>query len=227
MARRARAMCPRWGGSKLPPSKPIFIGSEHNAAGDFEYREGMGRTAWIGLGANLASRAGAPQQTLLAAMDDLQGAGKVVRRSSLYRTEPVGIAGQPAFVNAAAQLETDLEPEALLDFLLMVERGYGRDRSREVPGGPRTLDLDLLLIDDLVVQTARLKIPHPALGERRFVLAPLVEIAREVRHPVIGATMADLLAAVPNEGPNRRNAVRKLADGQPWALYPASMRRTP
>jgi len=171
--------------------------------------------AFVGLGANLASPAGAPQATVRAAMDDLGGAGRVTARSHLYCTEPVGAAAQPAFVNAAVRMETDLGPEELLDFLLAVERRYGRERSRDVPKGPRTLDLDLLLMDDEVLDLPRLTLPHPALAERRFVLAPLSEIAPEVRHPVLGGTMAELLAELPDAGPNRKDAVRELGAERP------------
>lgn len=148
-------------------------------------------------------------------MDGLAAAGRVTARSSLYRTQPVDYAAQPAFVNAAVQMETELEPEALLDFLLAVERRYGRDRRHDVPKGPRTLDLDLLLMDDLVLESPRLVLPHPGLAQRRFVLAPLSEIAPGLRHPVLDATMAELLAALPDEGANRRDAVRKLRQGEP------------
>lgn len=171
--------------------------------------------AAIGLGANLPSHAGAPERTVAAAMEELAGAGTVVARSSLYRTAPVDREDQPVFVNAAAVVETDLEAEALLDFLLAMERRYGRDRSGDEPKGPRTLDLDLLLLGDRTVSTPRLTVPHPAMEERRFVLAPLEEIAPEWRHPVLGKTIAELLAEVPDEGANRMENVRKIAAGQP------------
>lgn len=143
-------------------------------------------------------------------MDDLAAAGTIVARSSFYRTEPVGVAHQPPFVNAAVTLVADLDPEALLDVLLAIERRYGRDRASGTPNGPRTLDLDLLILGDLVVISPRLTLPHPALAERRFVLAPLCEIAPNLRHPILGKSMAELLAALPDEGPNRAAAVQKL-----------------
>ncbi len=136
-------------------------------------------TAFVGLGSNLAD----PVRQVEAALDELDRVPqtRLVKRSSLYRTKPVGYAAQPDFVNAVAQIETGLPPERLLDELQAIEARHGRERS--FPNAPRTLDLDLLLFGKQVVQTERLTVPHPRLRERAFVLDPLREIAPDLELP--------------------------------------------
>lgn len=167
-------------------------------------------TAYVGLGSNRPSHAGTPAETLEAAIRALENIGKVASRSSLYETAPVGFAEQPTFVNAVAALEVSESPESLLEKLLAIERDFGRDRKTSPPKGPRALDLDLLLVDGLILNTPTLSLPHPALTERRFVLAPLAEIAPSLRHPVMDVTMSALLTALPDSGANSRDSVRIL-----------------
>jgi 2-amino-4-hydroxy-6-hydroxymethyldihydropteridine diphosphokinase len=163
-------------------------------------------TAYIALGSNLGNRG----EALSSAVGHLRSLGRVVALSSLYETDPVGYHDQPAFLNAVVELETQLEPLPLLRGLLAVERELGRHRSQGPLKGPRTLDLDLLLMGDCIVAGEELSLPHPALTQRRFVLAPLAEIAPELRHPESNQTMAELLALLPDEGENRVSAVRRL-----------------
>ena len=166
--------------------------------------------AYIGLGSNLHSPAGTPPETVVAAAESLATIGSVVARSSLYRTEPVGYKDQPAFVNAVVGLRTDHGPEKVLESLLAIERTFGRDRRTAIAKGPRTLDLDLLLMGDVVCDSPTLVVPHPELQHRRFVLAPLEEIAAEAVHPVMGRTVRELLAELPDVGANSRRAVQLL-----------------
>lgn len=168
------------------------------------------QTAYIGLGSNLASFAGTPIQTIHAALSALAELGEVSGCSSLYETAPVGFVDQPPFVNAVAMLRTSDTPEKLLEGLLQIEHRFGRDRNSGPPKGPRTLDLDLLLVDDLIVNTPLLTLPHPALAERRFVLAPLVELAPQLVPPQSGKTLGELLQALPDSGDNRITGVRVL-----------------
>jgi 2-amino-4-hydroxy-6-hydroxymethyldihydropteridine diphosphokinase len=148
------------------------------------------------MGANLASWAGAPEATLAAAAQRLESLGRVVRRSSLYSTAPVGFAEQPRFVNAVVELETELEPRLLLKRLLAIEQEFGRDRAAGIANGPRTLDLDILLLEDLQIREPGLEIPHPRLAERAFVLIPLNKIAPQAVVPGLARTVQQLLTSL-------------------------------
>jgi len=156
---------------------------------------GSGVRAYIGLGANLADREGTIEQAvgLLGAQPGIE----VVSVSSLRETEPWGRVAQPAFVNGAVAVETTLEPRALLGVLLDVERRLGRVRDER--WGPRTIDLDLLLYGDVVLDEPGLTVPHPRLHERAFALEPLQELDPELAVPGRGS-VADLLAALAGEG---------------------------
>ncbi|MGR0480454.1 MAG: 2-amino-4-hydroxy-6-hydroxymethyldihydropteridine diphosphokinase [Candidatus Electronema sp. V4] len=150
--------------------------------------------ACIGLGSNL----GQSRQLLLEAWQVLGAQPGIIPQalSAPCRTKPVGMDSPHWFINAAGLLRTSLAPEALLDVLLAVEKQFGRVRRLDMLGGyrDRTLDLDLLLLDEQVVQTERLILPHPALHKRLFTLAPLAEIAPQLRHPLLKKSIAELLA---------------------------------
>jgi 2-amino-4-hydroxy-6-hydroxymethyldihydropteridine diphosphokinase len=145
--------------------------------------------AYIGIGSNLEQPI-AQVQAGVEALRQLPESA-IVRCSSLYRTAPVGVAPQPAFINAVCEIETELPPERLMHELLGIERDHGRTRG-PAPGMPRTLDLDLLLYDDVTLESAALTVPHPRLHERAFVLYPLCEIAPALSVPGRGG-VAELL----------------------------------
>ena len=147
----------------------------------------------LGLGSNVGDR----EANILAARRGLEARGfRLTALSSLYLTEPVDAPPQQWFLNAVAGGETALSPEALLAACLDVERALGR--VRDVPRGPRTIDIDLLLHGSEVRDAPGLVLPHPRLHERRFVLVPLVEIAPGARHPVLGLTAAEMLRRCPD-----------------------------
>ena len=156
--------------------------------------------AYVGIGSNLGER----EQHVRAALDALAALPDttLTRASSLYDTEPVGGPDQPDFLNAVAELDTDLAPRQLFWNLMRIERQLGRVRT--VRWGPRTIDLDLLLAGDWVISEPDLQVPHPELVRRSFVLVPLVELDPTLVHPETGETLLEHLARL-----NTRPPVRK------------------
>jgi 2-amino-4-hydroxy-6-hydroxymethyldihydropteridine diphosphokinase len=153
------------------------------------------RIVYVGLGSNLGDRR-AKLQAALAELDAADGVA-VAAASGFMETEPVGGPPQDRFLNAAAALRTALPLRQLLGLLQQIEDRLGRKRT--VRWGPRTLDLDILLCGELVLDEPDLRVPHPRMHERRFVLEPLCEIAPEAVHPVLDKTVRELLHGLPEE----------------------------
>jgi len=146
--------------------------------------------AHIGLGSNLGDRE-ASLRSALEALGKTKGI-RVVRVSAFRETAPVGGPPQPPYLNAAAEIETNLPPREILEKLLAIEKNLGRVRAER--WGPRVIDLDLLLCEDAVINEPGLIVPHPRMHERRFVLEPLAEIAPDAVHPVLKRSVADMFS---------------------------------
>jgi len=154
---------------------------------------------YLSLGSNVGDR----EDHLRGAITRLESIARVISVSSFYETEPMEVTNQPWFLNCAVKVETTKMPKQLMAAILEIEQEMGRLRTMKK--GPRTIDIDILLFGDAVVDSPELTIPHPAMHERRFVLEPLAEIAPEARHPVFKKTVSEMLDALPGG-----QTVRKL-----------------
>ena len=149
---------------------------------------------FLGLGSNLGDRG----DHLQGALVDLEKWGlKIMRASSVYESEPIGYIDQPWFYNMAVRAETDFSPEELLKIIHMIELSFGR--RREIPFGPRPIDVDILFYGHQIIDFSDLKIPHPRLQERKFVLMPMAEIAGDFIHPLLKKNMIELLKQTPDK----------------------------
>ncbi|MGA2516492.1 MAG: 2-amino-4-hydroxy-6-hydroxymethyldihydropteridine diphosphokinase [Thermodesulfobacteriota bacterium] len=162
----------------------------------------MGHIAYIGIGSNLGDKL---SQCEKAVSEILRiDRHKLLAKSSLFKTQPVGYTSQDWFVNAVLKIETDLEAPELLRTLKMIESDLGRTETFR--WGPRTIDLDILFFDDIEIHTEELRIPHPRIQERQFVLVPLAEIDQNLVHPVLKKTIRALL----NDSQKEDQGVEKL-----------------
>ncbi|HTC46039.1 MAG TPA: 2-amino-4-hydroxy-6-hydroxymethyldihydropteridine diphosphokinase [Candidatus Aquilonibacter sp.] len=155
---------------------------------------------YLSLGSNIGDR----EAHLREAQGRLEAVGQVANVSSYYETEPVEFTGQPWFLNCALALETSQTPQELMNSILRIEREMGRQRAQKK--GPRTIDIDILLFGDEVIDSSELTIPHPAMHQRRFVLEPLAEIAPDVHHPTLKKSIRELRDALPEGQTVRRRS---------------------
>ena len=158
------------------------------------------KTVYLGLGSNVGNR----EEHLREALARLAGVATVRRVSPVYETDPVDYTDQRRFLNLAVEIETELFPMQLLTRTARIERELGRERT--IDKGPRTIDIDILLFGRSIIRSTKLEVPHPRMAARRFVLAPLADLAPELRHPVDGRTIRELLDAAPAQKIRRDDA---------------------
>lgn len=163
----------------------------------------MEKIVYLSLGSNVGDR----ETNLRTAIDKLAELGTVVAVSSVYETEPVDFTAQPWFLNCAVALRTHLMPKLFLAKVLAIEQQMGRRRLQ--PKGPRTIDIDILLFGNSVINTPQLDVPHPAMHQRRFVLEPLTEIAPDVRHPIFKRTVYEMRRMLPPNGGQVKKLVQR------------------
>jgi 2-amino-4-hydroxy-6-hydroxymethyldihydropteridine diphosphokinase len=156
-------------------------------------RKNVMHQVFVSVGSNLGDKIENCRKGIHGLLAD--GSSILVKASSFYRTSPVDYEDQDWFVNQVVKIKTDLDPFALLDRMQGVEKGVGRKTSK-VRFGPRVLDLDIVLYDDRVIQTATLEVPHPRMHKRRFVLKPICDIEPSMIHPVLGKDMRTLLESI-------------------------------
>ena len=156
----------------------------------------MPETIYLGLGSNV----GDSPKILRQAVSALKEGLSEVRVSSLWLSAPRYVVDQAPFYNLAVEAKSDFAPKELLAFTSAVEARFGRDRSVERPKGPRSLDIDILLVGDRLIESESLIVPHPGMEERKFVLLPLVELVRDLRNPRTGRRFLDSLAALGPQG---------------------------
>lgn len=166
------------------------------------------RRVYLGLGSNIGDRDEALREAVRR-IDQIAGTD-VLRSSSVYETEPWGGIPQDAYLNAAVEIRTVLQTEALLNALLEIESSMGRERDQKY--GPRRIDIDILFFGDLVLEHVRLNVPHARIAERNFVLVPLEELDPDLLHPVLQRTIAELRVQCTDTGDIRKTGIRLWPD---------------